>query len=85
MVNRLIFYFVVATHWIFLVLCGVSVPLLLICEPFYISIPMSAWIMHLGWSRVLECPWTRVENYYRRKLGMREIKTFIGYYIKGKR
>lgn len=63
MVDRLIFYFVVATHWIFLVLCGVSVPLLLICEPFYISIPMSAWIMHLGWSRVLECPWTRVENY----------------------
>ena len=52
-----------------------------IFEPFYIALPICAWIMHLTFSRVLDCPWTRFENYYRRKCGKPEIKTFIGHYI----
>jgi hypothetical protein len=27
------------------------------------------------------CPLTRLENYLRRKLGMKEIKQFVGHYI----
>ena len=37
--------------------------------------------MHLAFSRVLDCPWTSLENYYRSKCGKKEIKTFIGHYI----
>ena len=33
-------------------------------------------------SRVLDCPWTRLENYYREKVGKPTIKTFIGHHLK---
>ena len=79
--NNLILLLIQALHWIFLILMAASVPLVIICEPFYIALPICAWIMHLTFSRVLDCPWTRFENYYRRKCGKSEIKTFIGHYI----
>ena len=82
MINNIILFFIQLLHWIFLVLIGVSVPLLLICEPFYISIPLCSWIMHLSFSRVLDCPWTRLENQYRSRLGKPEIGGFISHYIK---
>ena len=62
MINHIILFLIQLSHWIFLVLAGVSVPLLLICEPFYISFPICSWIMHLAFSRTLDCPWTRLEN-----------------------
>jgi len=37
--------------------------------------------MYLAFSRVLDCPWTRLENYYRQKCGKPKIRTFIGHYI----
>ena len=82
MINHIILFLIQLIHWIFLVLIGVSVPLLLICEPFYISIPLCTWILHLSFSRVLDCPWTRLENQYRSKLGKPEIGGFISHYIK---
>jgi len=81
-VDEVILFVVQLLHWIFLILTGVSVPLLLICEPFYISFPICAWIMHLAFSRTLDCPWTRVENYYRSKTGRREIGGFISHNLK---
>ncbi len=81
MINRIILFTIQALHWAFLILAGISVPLVLICEPFYVSFPICAWIMHLTFSRTLDCPWTRLENVYRSKVGKPEIKTFIGYYI----
>ena len=65
----------------YLVLCGMSAFLVVILEPFWVSVPIVGLIAHLGFSRVLDCPWTRLENYYRSKCGEREIKTFIGHYI----
>ena len=82
MMNHIILFLIQSLHWIFLVLVGVSVPLVIICEPFYVSLPICAWIMHLTFSRVLDCPWTRLENTYRSKCGRPEIKTFIGYHLK---
>ena len=81
-VDEIILFVVQLLHWIFLILTGVSVPLLLMCEPFYISFPICAWIMHLAFSRTLDCPWTRVENYYRSKTGRREIGGFISHNLK---
>ena len=82
MINNIILFFIQLSHWIFLVLAGVSVPLVLICEPFYISFPICAWIMHLTFSRTLDCPWTRLENYYRSKTGRKEIGGFISHNLR---
>ena len=80
--NQIILFIIQLLHWIFLVLTGVSVPLLLTCEPFYISFPICAWIMHLGFSRTLDCPWTRLENIYRSKCDKPEIGGFISHNLK---
>ena len=82
MINNIILFFIQLSHSIFLILTGVSFPLLLICEPFYISFPICAWIIHLTFSRTLECPWTRLENVYRSKCGKPEIKAFIGHNLR---
>tara|TARA_Y100001973_G_C4955708_1_gene212451 strand:- start:6 stop:299 length:294 start_codon:yes stop_codon:yes gene_type:complete len=81
-INEIILFIIQLLHWIFLVLMGVSVPLVLICEPIYISLPICAWIMHLGFSRTLDCPWTRLENRYRSMTGRREIGGFISHNLK---
>ena len=81
-VNEIILFIIQLLHWIFLVLIGMSVPLVLLLEPFYISLPICAWIMHLTFSRVLDCPWTRLENVYRSKTGRPEIGGFISHNLK---
>ena len=83
---KLLFHFVVVTHHIGLFGLIASVPLLIIKEPPWVSLPLVGWIMYLGFSRVLDCPYTRLENYLRRKLGLPEIKTFLKhYYLGGKK
>jgi len=81
-IDEILLFLIQWLHWTFLILTGVSVPLLLICEPFYISLPLCAWIMHLAFSRTLECPWTRLENYYRSKTGRKEIGGFISHNLR---
>ena len=80
--NEIILFLIQLLHWIFLVLIGVSVPLVLLLEPIYVALPICAWIMHLGFSRTLDCPWTRLENVYRSKTGRQEIKGFISHNLK---
>jgi len=80
--DEILLFLIQWLHWTFLILVGVSVPLLLICEPFYISLPLCAWIMHLSFSRTLECPWTRLENHYRSKTGRKEIGGFISHNLR---
>ena len=72
---------IVLSHHIGLWTITMSVPLLLFNEPIWISLPLCAWIMHLALNR-LDCPYTRLENYLRRKLRMEEISTFISHYYK---
>ena len=81
-VNEIILFIIQLLHWIFLVLIGMSVPLVLLLEPFWVSLPVCAWIMHLTFSRTLDCPWTRLENRYRSKTGRREIGGFISHNLK---
>ena len=77
---KFLFYFVVTTHHLGFLGFIISVPLLIIKEPPWVSLPLAGWIMYLGFSRVLDCPYTRLENYLRRKLGLPEIKTFLKHY-----
>ena len=80
---KLLFYFVVAIHHLGLWGFIVSVPLIIIKEPPWVSLPLLAWILYLGFSKVLDCPFTRLENWIRRKLGLPEIKTFLKHYYFG--
>jgi len=77
---KLLFYLVVVIHHIGLFCLVASVPLLIIKEPPWVSLPLLAWILYLGFSKVLDCPFTRLENYLRRKLNLPEIKTFLKHY-----
>jgi len=81
-INEIILFLIQWLHWTFLVLIGASVPLVLLLEPIYVSLPICAWIMHLTFSRVLDCPWTRLENIYRSKTGRPEIGGFISHNLK---
>jgi len=81
-INHILLFLIQAIQWIYLVLCGLSAFLVVILEPFWISVPIIGLIMHLAFSRVLDCPWTRLENYYREKVGKPTIKTFIGHHLK---
>tara|TARA_B100001113_G_scaffold334792_1_gene313764 strand:- start:293 stop:577 length:285 start_codon:yes stop_codon:yes gene_type:complete len=81
-VDEIILFLIQWLHWTFLIMTIVSVPLLILLEPFYISLPICAWIMHLGFSRTLDCPWTRLENRYRSRTGRKEIGGFISHNLK---
>ena len=82
MINRTILFIIQSIHWIYIVLCTVSIPLIVVEEPFWISVPLIGWVMYLGFSRVLDCPWTRLENHYRIKVGKKPIRAFIRYNLK---
>ena len=84
--NIIILRVIQITHWMFLIICSVSSIMIINAlingnEPFWICLPLLSWIGYLAFSRVLDCPWTRLENYYRSKCGHPEIKTFIGHNI----
>jgi len=83
MSTKFLFYSLVTIHHIFIILLILTPPFVLFKEPFWISIPVIVWVMHLMFSPVLVCPATIWENRLRRKLGKPEIKTFFEhYYIK---
>ena len=81
-INRILLFLIQLSHWIFLFLILASVPLVLLNEEFWVSIPICAWIMHLGFSRTLDCPWTRLENVYRSKCGEQEIGGFLSHNLR---
>ena len=78
---RIFLSIIIVSHHIGLWGIMSSIPLLIFNEPIWISLPLCSWIMHLALNR-LDCPYTRLENYLRRKLGMEEISTFISHYYK---
>ena len=81
-IDEVILFLIQWLHWTFLVLTGVSFFLLWILEPWYVALPLSIWIVHLGFSRTLDCPWTRLENRYRSKTGRKEIGGFISHNLR---
>ena len=73
--------FTITTHHLALWTITASFPLLFIIEPIWVALPLFSWMLHLGFNRV-DCPYTRLENNLRRKLGLEEISTFISHYYK---
>ena len=81
-IDEILLFVIHWLHWTFLVLTGTSFFLIWILEPFYVALPLSIWIVHLGFSRTLDCPWTRLENVFRRKTGRKEIGGFLSHNLK---
>jgi len=79
--NRILLSTIIVSHHLALWTIIMSVPILIIKEPIWVSLPIISWIMHLGLNR-LDCPYTRLENSLRRKLKLPEITTFISHYYK---
>lgn len=49
--------------------------------PWYVALPLLSFIVWVSFSRVADCPLTRLENKLRRRLGKSEIGGYISYYI----
>ena len=58
----------------------ISIPLLFIHQPWYVSLPLSTWIMHLSVGP-FRCPLTTLENTLREELGLSRIRGFISHYF----
>ena len=80
--NEIILFLIQWIHWTVLIMTGTSLFLLWVLEPWWVSLPISIWILHLGFSRTLDCPWSRLENYYRSKTGRKEIGGFISHNLR---
>ena len=64
-------------HFLYLILLAAAIPLLVIYEPFWIWVPLNAWVAHHIFARYWrDCPLTRIENEFRKKIGKSEIQTF---------
>jgi hypothetical protein len=75
------FYCLVALH-IFVVVFNILAFLLLpILADWYLIIPMMSLLVMLNFSRNIDCPLTRLENYLRVRLGKKRIGGFIGHYF----
>ena len=78
---RLFLSSVIVVHHFSLIIILVSVPLLFINEPIWISLPLTSWVIHLGCTRI-DCPLTKLENYLRKELYLPQIKGFMSHYYK---
>ena len=82
LLNKILFYALVFSHHIFILLIILTPFYVTLNEPFWVWGPINIWILHLMFSPVLVCPATIWENRLRRKIGKPEIKTFfLHYYI----
>lgn len=77
---KIALYLVVGVHMLIVAAMAASIPMLFIYEPWYVSLPVSVWIMHLA-KAPLRCPLTQLENVIRGKLAMPKIHGFINHYI----
>ena len=81
--DKMVLFLVIISHHLYIVSLIVSIPMLIFNTPWYVSFPLLTWIFFLGFSQILDCPWTNLENRYRKKVGKPSIDTFIkNYYVK---
>lgn len=78
---KLTLYVLVIVHFIIVIMNVLAVFVLPFKTPWYIACPLMSFIIWMSFSRVADCPLTKLENVLRSKLGMRKIGGFIGHYI----
>ena len=72
--------FVVMSHWAVIVGNVVAFAILPFYASWYVALPLMSYIGLLTFSRVLDCPLTKLENKFRRSMGLTEVKGFVSYY-----
>lgn len=70
----------VLTHYVLFVSLVLSIPYLILLQPWYVSVPVVVWILNLM-TLPVKCPLTELENYLRRKAGLKEIRGFLRAWI----
>lgn len=78
--NRLSLYVVVTIHLSVIFGNLLAMTVLPFITPWYIYLPLVSLLVNLLFAPV-PCPLTRMENKIRRKLGMKEIRYFVGHYV----
>lgn len=73
-------WLLVTVHYLLVIGIILSFLILPFAAPWYIALPLCAFIWFFASSRV-ECKLTDLENEMRRKLGMRRIGGFVGHYF----
>lgn len=79
--KKALLYFVVVAHWAIIFGNVTAFCLLPFYASWYVALPVMSYIGLLTFSRVLDCPLTRLENRIRRDLNLPEVKGFIGHYL----
>ena len=79
--NRVILQAIVLVHSSVIVTNAIAFFVLPFATEWYVYIPTMSSILFLTLARGIECPLTRLENYYRRKIGMNRIGGFVGHYF----
>lgn len=74
------FYSLVILHIILVVMVIVSFFVLPFLSPWYIAIPCMTFIWFFSTTQV-DCQLTNLENFMRKKLGMKRIGGFVGHYF----
>lgn len=74
------FYSLVTLHIILVIMVVVSFFVLPFLAPWYVAIPCMTFIWFFSTTRV-DCQLTNLENYIRRKLGLKKIGGFVGFYF----
>jgi hypothetical protein len=71
---------IIVGHAVVIVGNIVSIFILPFFAPWYIALPIITLLINLMFGAT-DCPLTRLENRVRRRLGMKEIKYFVGHYF----
>ena len=81
--DQIILYSIIISHHTYIFLFIISLPIMILNAPWYISVPLFSWFLNAAIGQGWICPWTALENKYRKKVGMPTIDTFVKhYYIK---
>ena len=64
-------------HIIYIVLITISIPMLIINEPFWIWVPVNGWLVHhISSINKSDCPLTHLENIIRKKANKSTVNPF---------
>lgn len=74
------FYSLVILHIILVIMVFISFFVLPFLSPWYIAIPCMTFIWFFSTTRV-DCQLTNLENFMRKKLGLKKIGGFVGHYF----
>lgn len=78
--DQILLYSIIISHHTYIFLFLISLPVMILNAPWYISVPLLSWFLNAAFGQGWICPWTALENKYRKKVGLPTIDTFVKHY-----